>query len=42
MLGREAKIPSSFQSKISKEGIDFINKVEFILFSFFSELLEKG
>ena len=27
MLGREAKIPASFNHKISKEGIDFVNKV---------------
>ena len=27
MLGREAKIPASYNHKISKEGIDFVNKV---------------
>lgn len=27
MLGREAKIPKSYESKISKEGADFINRV---------------
>ena len=28
MLGREAKIPANFQSKITKEGVDFVNKVQ--------------
>jgi hypothetical protein len=37
MLGREAKIPASFQSKISKEGIDFVNKVARMILSFFKE-----
>ena len=30
MLGREAKIPASFNHKISKEGIDFVNKVPYL------------
>lgn len=37
MLGREAKIPTSFQSKISKEGVDFVNKVIEMILSFFRE-----
>ena len=42
MLGREAKIPASYSSKISKEGIDFVNKVELNLFSYCRERLGKG
>ena len=33
MLGREAKIPVSYTSKISKEGVDFVNKVTNARFS---------
>ena len=37
MLGREAKIPASYMSKISKEGADFINKVRITLFRCYKE-----
>jgi len=40
MLGREAKIPANFSSKISKEGVDFVNKVPYIRFSYCKEPLE--
>ena len=42
MLGREAKIPMVSMPKISKEGADFINRVNNIFyFSCFKEPLGK-
>lgn len=35
MLGREAKVPTNFAGKISKEGADFINRVSLRVFSCF-------
>jgi hypothetical protein len=40
MLGREAKLPTIFHSKISKEGVDFVNKVILMILSFFKEFRE--
>jgi serine/threonine protein kinase len=37
MLGREAKISNTFSSRISKEGVDFVNRVIKLLSSFFKE-----
>lgn len=34
MMAKEAKIPSIYLSRISKEGADFINKVKNNLFSY--------
>jgi serine/threonine protein kinase len=33
MLGREAKVPTNFTGRISKEGTDFINRVGIRIFS---------
>ena len=35
MLGREAKVPTNFTGRISKEGADFINRVSLRVFSCF-------
>ena len=37
MLGREAKISNTFSSRISKEGVDIVNRVIKLLSSFFKE-----
>ena len=41
MLGREAKVPANFTSRISKEGVDFVNKVKQNLFRCYKEQLER-
>lgn len=41
MLGREAKIPTSYLSKVSKEGADFVNKVIVVLLRCCKEPLVK-
>ena len=40
MLGRVAKIPSDFHQNISKEGVDFVNKVLNARFSYCKEPAE--
>jgi serum/glucocorticoid-regulated kinase 2 len=41
MLGREAKVPANFTSKISREGVDFVNKVQQNIFRCYKEQLER-
>lgn len=42
MLGREAKIPKSYESKMSKEGVDFVNRVLLIGVSCYRGLPESA